>query len=217
MNDIAITLGQAFIPILIGVLNALDPAINAVAKAADWFQKLSPAIRGTVLVFGALLAAAGPVLIILGQLTIAMAAVTGSFVAAKIASAGLAVGVGVLSFKITQMAIEWAGAREMLDRYYLQLFSLTTKGRFATEEELKALKAIQGLAGKQKEPLNLAAKAAEEFKKEIGDALKEITTGVGKASPHTTKAVQDGIDMVKNETSKVTEKVVKGIKNQQAA
>jgi len=51
----------------------------------------------------------------------------------------------------------------------------------------------------------------------VGATVKEITTGVGKASPHTTKVVHDGIDMVKNETSKVTEKVVKGIKNQQTA
>jgi hypothetical protein len=42
---------------------------------------------------------------------------------------------------------------------------------------------------------------------------KEITIEAGKASPHATKTVQDGIDMVKKETSQVTEKVVKGVKN----
>jgi len=47
--------------------------------------------------------------------------------------------------------------------------------------------------------------------------VKEITTDAGKASPHTTKAVQDGIDRVKKETSQVTEKVVKGLKNKVGA
>jgi len=56
-------------------------------------------------------------------------------------------------------------------------------------------------------------KSAEESIKTV----KEITTDFGKASPNTTKVVQDGIDRVKKETSQVTEKVVKDVKNRVGA
>ena len=58
-----------------------------------------------------------------------------------------------------------------------------------------------------------AASAVESALKSAGESIttvKEITTDAGKASPNTSKAVQDGIDMVKKETSQVTGKVVKG-------
>lgn len=43
--------------------------------------------------------------------------------------------------------------------------------------------------------------------------VKEITKEAEKASPRTTKSVQDGIDIVKKETRQVTEKIVEGVKN----
>ncbi|MDH3676888.1 MAG: hypothetical protein OEQ12_01125 [Nitrosopumilus sp.] len=42
--------------------------------------------------------------------------------------------------------------------------------------------------------------------------VKEIGTDAGKASPNTTKAVQEGIDKVKKETSHMTEKMFSSIK-----
>lgn len=49
-------------------------------------------------------------------------------------------------------------------------------------------------------------KTAEESIKTV----KEISNDAGKASPRTTKAVQDGFDLVKKETSQATEKMVRG-------
>ncbi len=93
------------------------------------------------------------------------------------------------------------------------------EGSFAVRDTVKDInEATQEL--KKNGVLVDTASAVENTLKSAEESIttvKEITTGVGKASPHTTKTVQDGIDMVKNETSKVTEKVVKGIKNQQAA
>lgn len=43
--------------------------------------------------------------------------------------------------------------------------------------------------------------------------VKEITTDAAKASPHTTKAIHDGLEIVKKETSQMTGKVLKGIKH----
>jgi len=52
-------------------------------------------------------------------------------------------------------------------------------------------------------------KSAEESVKTV----REISIDAGNASPNTTKAVQDGIDRVKKETSQVSEKVMRDIKN----
>ena len=46
--------------------------------------------------------------------------------------------------------------------------------------------------------------------------VREITTDAGKASPQTTKALHQGYDMVKKETSQVSGKVIQGLKNKTA-
>jgi methyl-accepting chemotaxis protein len=64
-----------------------------------------------------------------------------------------------------------------------------------------------------------AASAVEHALKSAEQSLatvKEISTDAGKASPNTTKAMQDGIDSIKKKTSQVTEKMVKGVKHKQA-
>jgi len=42
--------------------------------------------------------------------------------------------------------------------------------------------------------------------------VKELTTGAVKASPHASKVIHDGLDLVKKETPRVTGKVMKGFK-----
>jgi methyl-accepting chemotaxis protein len=43
--------------------------------------------------------------------------------------------------------------------------------------------------------------------------VKDLATVAGKTSPHTIQTVKDGVDTVRKETSHVTTKVMKGIKN----
>ena len=60
------------------------------------------------------------------------------------------------------------------------------------------------------------ARAVENTLKSAEDSLtlvREIASDAEKASPRATKTMQEGIDFVKQETSQVTEKVVKGVKN----
>ena len=56
-------------------------------------------------------------------------------------------------------------------------------------------------------------KSAEESVKTV----KEITTDAGYASPNATKAVQEGFDRVKKETSQVSEKVLREVKTKVGA
>lgn len=62
------TLGDALVPAIMSVLDALEPLIKDVEKGAEWFANLDPAMQKTILTMVALAAAAGPVLVISGQL-----------------------------------------------------------------------------------------------------------------------------------------------------
>ncbi|NIK12877.1 phage tail tape measure protein [Alkalibacillus almallahensis] len=59
--------------------NALPPLINAVTEVAKWFDNLSPVTQKIVVVIGALLAAIGPLLVILGMVAGAITAITAPF------------------------------------------------------------------------------------------------------------------------------------------
>jgi phage-related protein len=68
----AITIGQALVPVV-------SKVADLVAKAAQWFQKLSPSMQHTVVVVAALAAALGPILIIGGKLFGAIGSIINGF------------------------------------------------------------------------------------------------------------------------------------------
>lgn len=61
------------------IIPALDELAENVERLIKWFGDLSPAWQNTILVAGALLAALGPVIVILGKIISAAAAVAGFF------------------------------------------------------------------------------------------------------------------------------------------
>lgn len=73
--DAAIELGDALLPALIDVIEASQPLIDGISKAANWFSNLEDENKKVVLVFAAFLVALGPVLTILGALTTAISGV----------------------------------------------------------------------------------------------------------------------------------------------
>lgn len=63
-------LGSAFLPIMTQVTQLLtDRVVPAITRLANWFGSLTETQKNTILSFGLLLAAAGPVLSIVGKLT----------------------------------------------------------------------------------------------------------------------------------------------------
>ena len=78
-----------------------------------------------------------------------------------------------------------------------------------TTKELKKKGAIVDTAGAIENTLKLAEDSM--------GTVKEIATDAGKASPHTTHAIQNGFDVVKKETSQMSEKVLKNIKSKVGA
>ncbi|MGF7046403.1 TP901 family phage tail tape measure protein [Paenibacillus sp. DS2015] len=74
LKEAAITLGDALVPMLLTLMDTLEPVIQALAKAAEWFSSLPNSIQVTVVAVAAFAAALGPLLILAGQLLISVSA-----------------------------------------------------------------------------------------------------------------------------------------------
>lgn len=68
----AIEMGTALLPAVNSLLQGARPLVDALAAAAKWFGELSPAAQTTGIVLAGLVAAAGPVVLILGQMATAV-------------------------------------------------------------------------------------------------------------------------------------------------
>ena len=67
--DVALTIGETLEPVIVGtIIPALEKFAEWIEKVAAWFSELSPGIQTAILVFLALLAALGPVLMMVGFL-----------------------------------------------------------------------------------------------------------------------------------------------------
>ncbi len=70
--DVAITLGDALAPALLATMDALEPVISILGKGAELFARLPRPVQMAIIVFAGLLAAIGPMLLILGSLATAI-------------------------------------------------------------------------------------------------------------------------------------------------
>ncbi|CAI6023618.1 hypothetical protein PAECIP112173_00350 [Paenibacillus sp. JJ-100] len=72
--DAAITLGDSLKPALLAVFAALEPVIQKGTELANMFSVLDQSTQTTIIVVAAVVAALGPVLLIVGQLSMSIAA-----------------------------------------------------------------------------------------------------------------------------------------------
>ena len=93
------------------------------------------------------------------------------------------------------------------------------EGSFAVRDTVKEInETAQEL--KNNGVVNDTVSAVENTLKSAEESMttvKEITADVGKMSPNTTQAVKDSIEMVRNEASHMTEKMMKDIKTKVSA
>ena len=68
LEDAAITLGQALIPALMDMLDALRPVIDMLADGARWFANLDEGTQKVIVGIAAFVAAVGPLLMVLGPI-----------------------------------------------------------------------------------------------------------------------------------------------------
>lgn len=75
VTDTAIRLGNVLIPVILRLMTAAEPAIRAIERWAVAFTKLSPQTQNVILGFVAFAAAAGPVLVVIGQIATGIGAI----------------------------------------------------------------------------------------------------------------------------------------------
>lgn len=88
IKDVGITLGDALIPVLLNALKTMQPLIDGVAKLAKWFSTLNPTIQTIGVAFVGLIAAMGPVLMIVGDFIAAIGGMISILGMASTAMAG---------------------------------------------------------------------------------------------------------------------------------
>ncbi len=79
LNDILITLGKGFLPIINDSVKALKPFVERLAEAGEAFQELPQGVRAAGLAFAGLLASLGPVLFAIGAISNAASGVVRAF------------------------------------------------------------------------------------------------------------------------------------------
>ncbi|MFE9276137.1 hypothetical protein ACQKLN_03610 [Paenibacillus glucanolyticus] len=68
ITDAAITLGDALVPALMSALDALEPLFASIEEGATWFASLDVENQKFIITVAAMVAAAGPLLIVTGKL-----------------------------------------------------------------------------------------------------------------------------------------------------
>jgi TP901 family phage tail tape measure protein len=74
-KDALVTLGAALLPVFQNVINGLKPVIGVVARLFEWFGKLPTGVQTFVVVLAGLVAALGPVLMMIGAVASGISAV----------------------------------------------------------------------------------------------------------------------------------------------
>lgn len=74
INDAAITLGDALVPAIMAVLDNMEPLFETIEEGAEWFANLDSSSQKIILTVTAVAAAAGPLLIVIGQMTTGISA-----------------------------------------------------------------------------------------------------------------------------------------------
>lgn len=75
IKDLAITLGDALLPMLNKLVDAAEPFIEWLGKAVKWFTELEGPVQVFIVVLAGLIAIIGPLLIVLGMLFTALGAI----------------------------------------------------------------------------------------------------------------------------------------------
>jgi hypothetical protein len=197
MRDMGITLGNALMPAFRDLLTAMQPVIKALASAAEWFGKLPEPIRTTAVVIGALTAAAGPAIFVMGQLALSASAVIGAFKAGGILAAApgmiRAIGLAAVAsapqmaaFAVAAGSVVAVGTalRESVGLYRDRLAQAALATEQAKSHQL-ALAAASQTAGRAITDLSEATRINNEHAAKLRATQQAVTGAVTAAVPPT--------------------------------
>ncbi len=114
LNDVAITFGNALLPMLSDMIDALSPVIDILASVAEKFSALPDIIQLDIIAFVALLAAIGPVLFIAGQMITTLGVIAGAFGTATISVAAFNLALIPLAVTIGAIVIALVAANQAI-------------------------------------------------------------------------------------------------------
>lgn len=147
-------LGDGLAPTMMRLLdNPIAPLINKIADLADWFANSDTATQDWIITIGAIAAAAGPVLVILGTLISAISTVSSVFAAVSAAIpifggvlAALTGPIGIIVAAVGGLAYawynNWGGIRDFTDSVFGDIdlsFDGLKNGMSRKWEEIKAM------------------------------------------------------------------------------
>jgi len=231
IQDVGITLGQALLPVIRKAIDLFGALVPMLEGAVKFFAALPEPIQiGAVAVLG-LAAAAGPLLLLFGQLAFAASTLTGAFAAQGIATRGLAVAQTALGISSTALkaALPLLGTALFgVGAALAYAFSETSRlrkeqGEWAAEmaERAQLQKAAAKVFGEVAASQIDFAKMTREQRDELlqaGAAIKGTTVTLGGLNDQfglvvtkggEAKATVGGIPPVLNETDKAAERARK--------
>lgn len=184
--DFRVQLGRDIIPALTGL-------VEAAGNALETFNGLSDGTRKSILVFATFLATVGPIALVVGKLTLALATLRTALIAARVASlallgpwgiaiglaAGLAAVVGIELFSATEKATaSTAGLQAEIDKFSPTLPNQTSAaGDFAG--------AIKGV-GKEAED---TAKKLQQLRKDAMSVFTDVAEDEASAKRDLAEAI----------------------------
>lgn len=144
LKDVGITLGDALAPALLDILDSLDPFLKMLANLAQKFAALDPFWQKLIIGFGAITAAIGPAILILGGLLTSIGAIVEAFIAlapivapvvAAIGSVGAAPIIGGLAAVAAAAILIWQNWEKIKNKLIelkqnLEPFVATMKSSF---------------------------------------------------------------------------------------
>lgn len=108
VRDVAIQLGQALLPIVHRVIEALQGFLPYVQKVVDWFTQLSPTTQTVIVAIGGLVAALGPALVVIGTLAMSVGAALPVLTAVGGAIVAFVTGpIGLMVAAVAGLAFVW--------------------------------------------------------------------------------------------------------------
>lgn len=194
----AIEFGTALLPAAKNLLESSKPLIDVAGQLVKWFTELPSGAQTVAIAFAAAAAAVGPLILGVGSLIEAMAAITpavtsltgaigvagGAGLTGVLAIAGplaIAFGAAIAGWAIFKAVSEVQRLNTELNR----LEETLPKGKKANEEQAQQIKVLESViaqhnkqVGAQQIVVSSAGKSVEEYIKALQDAIKENKVAV---------------------------------------
>ena len=106
LKDVGIELSEVLLPILSDFIENLDPVIEGVKEAAEWFGELDKTSQKALLGVAGLAAGTGPLLIALGTLSIAIGGIKKALIGMSVATITATGGIAAITGGIALLVIE---------------------------------------------------------------------------------------------------------------